>query len=262
MNNQQLGYNPTQENSIIGMTSPNLGDNQLIQPNYFNELADLPSVDIFQDTGCLDCLFPLCIPNKYRCHTPGGAQKLYEFHEDSGCCERCCLYNCRGFTMNINNFVSPKNNVSVLMEGKKPCSLICYCGCGCGKPSLSVSLKSPQGMMLGKAQLNFDSCLCAICDNRIDIIDKAGQLRYCIKKKCFCIGCFAGCCAKCCDILFHIYQDNSEVGYVTKLGCDGIRLFFTKADNFTINFPSQASPEEKMLIIIGVILLDYFSFYL
>ena len=176
MNNQTPGYNATQENSSIGMTIPNSGDNQLIQMNqsYFNELADLSSVDIFQDTGCIDCLFPLCTTNRYRCHASGGNQKLYEFQEESDCCERCCLYPCRSFTMNINNIVSPKNNVSVLMEGKKPCSLICYCGCGCGKPSLSVSLKSPQGMILGKAKLNFDSCFCAIFNNRIEIIDKAG----------------------------------------------------------------------------------------
>ena len=224
-------------------------------------MADLSSVDIFQDTGCIDCLFPLCISNKYRCHAPGETQKWYEFQEESDCCERCCLYSCRSFTMNISNIVSPKNNISVLMEGKKPLSHICCCGCGCGRQSLSVDLKSPQGMKLGSAKLNFDSCFCAILKNHIEIIDKTDQLKYSIKPNCFWIGYACGCCSKCYEILYHIYQDDVEVGNITKLSCDGIRLFCTKADNLTINFPLQASPEEKMLIIIGVILLDYISFY-
>lgn len=259
MNNQSLGYNP---NSTIGEMEPHLApENMAVNQTYFSELVDLPSVNIFQKGECIDCLFPYCTENRYECHAPGGLKRiLYEFHEDSNPIERCCCFHCRGFKMQINNIINPKNNISVLMEGRKPCSLVCLYGCGCGKPSLSVNITSPVGMNLGKAKLNYNSCFCAIFKNRIDIFDNAGQIRFCIRPNCFCIGCFCGSYAKCCDILYHIYQNDVAVGNVTKLTCNEFRTFCTKANDFTINFPPQAKPEEKMLIIIGVILLDYLSF--
>ena len=47
-----------------------------------------------------------------------------------------------------------------------------------------------------------------------------------------------------------------------KLKCSSCYTFCPKGDNYDISFPPNASPEEKFLIIIGVILLDYLSFFI
>ena len=69
-------------------------------------------------------------------------------------------------------------------------------------------------------------------------------------------------CARCCSILYNITDDKgAKVGQVEKLSCDGLGTCCPKADNYSIRFPPDASPGEKMLIIVGTILLDFLSFF-
>lgn len=57
-------------------------------------------------------------------------------------------------------------------------------------------------------------------------------------------------------------QDGQTVGTIIKDTCNDAVTFFTKADNYLINFPLNATPQDKMLLICGAILIDYLSFYL
>jgi hypothetical protein len=230
------------------------------EQGYFNELSDLNSVDIVQKTSYIDYLCP-CTENVFQVHYPDKQKRiLYEMYEKSDCCERCCCFRLRSFNMKINNMTSQKNPNSILMDAHKICALPCIYGCGCGKPEITIDMKSPVQSHLGKVRMDYESCFCAICENRIDITDKSGNLRYVIKKSGVCIGCFGGCFCKCCSFDFDICENNNIVGKITKLTCDRIRIFCTKADIYTINFPSNASPEEKMLLIMGTILLDSLNF--
>jgi hypothetical protein len=230
--------------------------------SYFEELAGLKQVLINQKTSCVDCLCSICLPNKYEVLNPNTNNKLYELQEFSNFCERFCFYRCRGFKMIINNFVNSINNISVILEGRKACTggiIECF---GCGKPKILVDVKTPQGFVLGKIAMNWKSCCCPACTSRIDIIDNAGILKYVIKANCFSIGTHCYFITKCCDILYHIKQNKEKVGKIEKISCDSCRTCITKADQFCIYFPPNATPEEKMLLIIGAILIDYQSFYL
>jgi hypothetical protein len=231
---------------------------------YFNELSDLNSVDIVQKTSYIDYLF-LCTENVFQVHYPDKQKRiLYEMYENSDCCERCCCFRFRSFNMKINNLVNQKNPNSIILDSHKTCALPCIYGFGCGKPEITIDIKSPVQSHLGKVRMNYESCVCAICDNHIDITDKSGNLRYVIKKNDICIGCFfacaGGCCCKCCSINFDICENNNVVGSVTKLTCDRCRICATKADIYTLIFPPNATPEEKMLLIMGTILLDSINF--
>ena len=46
-----------------------------------------------------------------------------------------------------------------------------------------------------------------------------------------------------------------------KKSCNSCRICCTKSDKYTIKFPRLSTPEEKILLIIGCILIDYQSFY-
>ena len=244
---------------------PNHSAPPIIIPNQslFKELAGLEKVNINQRTSCLDYIFPLCTPNKYEVLNYDTNEILYEFKEESECFERACCYTCRGFLMKINNIVTSNNNISVLLEGTKPFGVGLILYFGCQKPKIFVNVKTPQGFILGKIAMNWNSCCCPTCSTQIEIIDNTGKLIYIIRANSFAIGIYCCChCTKCFEILYHIIQNDIKVGKMKKLTCDSCRICWTKGDQFSIFFPPQATPEEKMLLIIGCILIDYQSFFL
>lgn len=254
------------QNIVNNQSETNIEMIQNIPPSiintqgYFNELSDLNSVDVVQKSSYIDYLCR-CTKNIFQVHYPDKKKRiLYEMYENSDCCERCCCFFYRSFNMKINNLTSEKNPNSIIMEAHKICSLPCLYGFGCGKPEINIDIKSPVQSHLGKARMDYKSCVCAICDNHIDITDKSGKKRYVIKRNDICIGCLAGYFVKCCSIEFDIWENDKIVGKIVKLTCDRIRICCTKADIYTINFPSKASPEEKFLLIMGTILLDCLNF--
>ena len=237
--------------------------NPLFSRTLFPDLSDLNIIDINQVTNCADCLFPVCFANDYEVLNESG-QKIYHLKEKSGCCERICCYKCRGFNLKINKTITVNNNFNIFLEGEKDCKLDYFECFGCGKPSISINVKSPKGSFLGKVSVNWSSCCCPKCSTRIEIFNSYNQLKYVIKaNSCCCnIGTYYNHLPKCCDILYNIYQNKEKIGKIEKLSCSSCRIFCTKGDKYRIYFPSIATPEEKMLLIIGCLLIDYQSFYL
>ena len=234
-----------------------------ISQTLFPDLLDLDIIDINQDTNCADCLFPVCFANDYEVLNELG-QKIYHLKEKSGCCERIFCYNCRGFNLTINKTITVNNNSNISLEGEKDCKLDYFECFGCGKPSISINVKYPKDSFLGKVSVNWNSCCFPKCSTRIEIFNSNNQLKYVIKANSCC--CNIGICynhlPKCCDILYNIYQNKEIIGKIEKLCCSNYRIFCTKGDKYRIYFPPIATPEEKMLLIIGCLLIDYQSFYL
>ena len=255
---------------VVNQNEVNETNDAILNPNnlpvglnsssYLSHLSSLSSVVIKQRATCVECLNTRCVPNYYNVKHPLTDETLFEFKEKSGLLERYFCFQCRSYTMNVNSVPNYENNTYVKLKGNKQLTLPCLCGCGCGKPVFSMDIQFPQGGRIGRAKMNFNKCFCAICENRIDILDSNNNLRYVIKPNCFCIGCYCGCFAKCCTIEYHIYENNNIVGKLEKLSCDGLKTCCPKADYYLINFPTQATPEDKMLLIVGAILLDYISF--
>lgn len=249
-----------QNETQTGIASPIITDN-LNNDTFFAELGTVNNVKIIQKAECIEFLYPKCIPNRYEVVYPNG-QLMYDFKEKSDFCERYWCHPIRGFEMNITNVTSANNRTSVIMQGNKNCSIpFMYC-CGCGKPTFSIDVKSPIGFRIGKAKLGYDNICCYLCENRIDIFDNSNNIRYIIKPSCLCLGVYCHHYVKCCDFEYKIMQDGQTVGTIIKDTCNDAVTFFTKADNYLINFPLNATPQDKMLLICGAILIDYLSFYL
>ena len=256
----QMPTNPNETQMVMGTP--------IIQPSIniddcFTELANLSYVKICQKASCVECLYPRCVPNRYDVVGPND-QNMYYFTEKSDCCERYCFHPYRSFEMKIVNVTSSQNKKSVSMEGSKNCSIPFIFPFGCGKPVFSIDIKIPIGSRLGRVKLNYDNCCCYICSNHLDILDSSDNLKYIIRQNscCCCLGSAYGIYAKCCSIDYNIIQDNQIVGKITKDVCNGKITFCTKADNYTITFPLNASPQDKMLLICGAILIDYLSYYI
>ena len=98
------------------------------------------------------------------------------------------------------------------------------------------------------------------CDLDSEIYDPRGNLRYEVVGNCCQMGlCCGADMKKLATIRFDITQNNMIVGSIRKLGAS-FGEFFTKADSYQIQFPPNATPEEKMLIIINGLMIDYLYF--
>ena len=74
-----------------------------------------------------------------------------------------------------------------------------------------------------------------------------------------CKNCF---CGKITECLFEIYEENGNIdGYIKRLPARGLQ-FLSDSDSYDIRFPQNASPSEKLLIILATILIDYQYFEL
>ena len=61
------------------------------------------------------------------------------------------------------------------------------------------------------------------------------------------------------EIEFKIIQNQEVVGMMKKITatmCEN----FTKADSYKISFPNKVTPEEKILLIVAGLLIDYQNF--
>jgi len=242
--------------NINDTTNENI--NQIISLKMIPELETLQKVNIIQEVECIDCCCYCCTQNKYGIIDPLTEQKLFDLKENSFCLERCCCFSCRGFMMKINN---TGGNVRNTYDGEKGCSLPCLLGNGCGQPSIKVTLTAPNNKFLGSVKMDYDNCCFSLCSHKIVIRNEKKEIKYHIQRNCYCIGCYCGIFPKCCDVLYTIYQGSQALGEVKKLKCSSCYTFCPKGDNYSIIFPPNASVEEKFLIIIGAILLDYISFY-
>ena len=251
------------KNDPMNKTTSELKNTISLNLDLVPELANLKKVKIVQDVEFIDCICACCTQNKYSVMVPETDEKLFDFKENSDCPERVCCFGCRGFIMKISNLGG--NARLNTYDGEKGCSLPCLYLNGCGQPSIKVTLTAPNHQLLGSVKMEYDNCCFSICSHTIVIRDEKKNIKYHIQRTSFCIACFIpyfSCLAKPCDLLYHIYEGNQVVGEIKRVKCSGCYTFCPKGDNYEINFPDNASPVEKFLIINGVILLDYLSFFL
>lgn len=103
---------------------------------------------------------------------------------------------------------------------------------------------------------------CKCCDPAFDIYDENNNLKYVISGEC--------CqCGLCCKSLGKFYETRFEI-YSVNDGNSGIskgsivrkipnlvNALFTDADNFDVNFPSNATEYDKLMIIGATLMIDY-----
>lgn len=222
----------------------------------FTELSQCSGAIIRQQIEFLEAFTGCETQNRYHVFllSPMGIKYAFKCSERSDACARCCCpASNRPLELIIRHIISSEQLNSdlakIFIHVKKPC--VCGCCCFC-RPHMDVRL-ADNNALIGRVR---EPCTC--CDLDTEIYDSAGNFKYLITGDC----CQAGlcCCEKLSSVRFDIIQNNTYVGSIKKLVATNFGEFFTKADSYRIDFPANASPEEKMLLIISGLMIDYQNF--
>ena len=175
----------------------------------------------------------------------------FKCSERSDTCVRCCCNaSSRPLELVIKHIISSeqlKNDLAKdFIRVNKPFECACCCFC---RPHMDVRL-TDNNALIGKVR---EPCTC--CDLDTEIYNSNGNYRYLITGD----YCQTGlcCCPKLSSVKFDILENNSLVGRMKKLSAQSLGEFFTKADSYQIDFPQLSSAEERMLLIIAGLMIDY-----
>ncbi len=223
------------------------------------ELALSPSVLIRQQPQFFEQISGCESPNRYFVFSQSpqtGFKMLFKCKEQSECCQRnCCSASMREFVMDIKHIANAgalnENFQNSFVHVNKPFKCTCCC---LERPEM-IANYSANGELVGKVKQPF-SC----CDPIFTIYDNAGTMRYFIYADCCQCGlCCSGPCAKMSEVTFNIYRDanmGQPIGSIVKKIANFSELI-TSADSYQVNFPADARPNEKLLLIITGLMIDY-----
>ena len=223
------------------------------------ELALSPSVLIRQQPQFFEQISGCESPNRYFVFSQSpqtGFKMLFKCKEQSECCQRnCCSASMREFVMDIKHIANAgalnENFQNSFVHVNKPFKCTCCC---LERPEM-IANYSANGELVGKVKQPF-SC----CDPVFTIYDNAGTMRYYIYADCCQCGlCCSGPCAKMSEVTFNIYRDanmGQPIGSIVKKIANFSELI-TSADSYQVNFPADARPNEKLLLIITGLMIDY-----
>jgi hypothetical protein len=231
--------------------------------NCENAIIDQPITYLQLASGCIT-------ENEFSVYldTPRGLLYTFYFKEKSNClCRNCCKQAKRPFDM-WASYVPSAKEIEHKVERHyfyidRPCGCNHYCCfCNCIRPKMKVSY-AKTGKYLGTI---IDSCDC--CNKKLEIYDDTEQLIYEIETSCCQIGlCFDRNAETVAKIDFKIYNSGEKVGHIIKvpsladklarIQVDSYHGFHDASNNFIVNFPENATPEHKFLLIIAAIKLGY-----
>ena len=225
------------------------------------ELNNIHSVIIKQQPEFLEAYSGCETQNRYHVFglTQMGYVYLFKCLERSGWCTRNCLASSiRPFTMEIRHIASigqfdpsfSKNFANALRNFK------CTCFC-LNRPEIIVSL-SDSGKFVGKIINPF-----TFCDPEFEVYNTSGELKYLVKGDCCQCGllCSNNFCGKLSEVYFPIYKGRGggQVGNIVKKVAQ-LHEMVTDADTYMVDFPNDATPEEKLLLISLGLFIDYLYF--
>ena len=238
---QGLIYNQEQ----IALATNFVGNQMFVQQisSPLDVLANSLRAYVYQDLSMLEVLGFCDVPNKYNVAViTKSNQKLMLFKciENSGWCQRnCCPSGQAAFDMDVNTF---DTNTKVA-DLEKPFSCACFCCC---RPELTA--KYANGNTFGRATEPY-----CVMKPTFNIYDASNQLKYIIVFDC--------CNWGCCDYNANIYKadnENTAIGTISKKAT--LKDLLLSCTTFEIVFPNDATPDDKMLIISNVLLIDYRMF--
>ena len=219
------------------------------------ELAQSSGAVIRQEVELMEAMTGWETQNRYHVflQTPMGIKYAFKCNERSGSCARCCCSaQSRPLQMMIRHVISSEmlnsDMAKLFININKPFECACCCFC---RPHMDVSLVDNQ-QYIGRIT---EPCTC--CDDDIDIYNAQGQLKYNILGDCCQVGlCCGADVQKLANINFDVLEKGVIVGSMRKLSAS-FGEFFTKADSYQLTFPPNATPEEKMLLIVAGLMIDY-----
>lgn len=217
---------------------------------------------VSQEMELLEIITNCETPNRYHVFLQdeyGNSKYLFKCKEESSWYQRnCCPAGSRGLEMNIKHVI---NQVSLNDDFSKP--YIKYdkpfkCTCCClGRPVMKgtfLQTNTPIGTIQEP---------CTVCDPMINVISKEGALKYHITTNCCQCGycCRNSICGKLSKVNFSIFKPgedpNSKTAGMVTRQVKGVQNMISDADCYKLVFPSDATPEDKLMLIGAVLMLDY-----
>jgi hypothetical protein len=147
---------------------------------------------------------------------------------------------------------------SPVFELERPFHCRWYC-CPCDICHQEIRVRS------GKHPLGRVIEMCWCCHPTLHVEDAHGDLKYklvgdnmCLR----CCNCFYWFCRCCPEYVIEIKNPKTDKkeGKIKKKFAGVAKELFTDADNFKIHFPSDATPNERALLLGSVVLADYLYF--
>ena len=182
---------------------------------------------------------------------------IFKCKEISSCLMRnCCPGSTRSFKMKViqtlsnNLYGSSYNNPYLIFE--KPFKCTCCC---LARPYMKGTL------MENKMNLGFISEICTILNPTFEIYDRNNVRKFIIKIPCYQCGfiCRNTCCGKLSKVVGEIYNGNNMngnlIGSIVKKV--SVKEFISDANSFLIDFPNDATPTDKLLILGNTLMIDY-----
>ncbi|MCQ2820033.1 MAG: hypothetical protein MJ252_22430, partial [archaeon] len=243
------GYVPAQPQPVLMVNDP------------LEKLGACSSALIEQQFELLEVLTGCETKNRYNVSLlfNGAKVPLFACQEESSWCSRnCCPSDSRPFMMKMKQIVA--QNVVTREDFTKPYITFqrdfkCTCCC-LARPNMKGTFNE-SGVYFGKVQ---EPCSC--CSPVFNVYNKDNLIRYSIFIDCcqcgFC--CRTSFCGKLSEAVFNIFEGNSTqgvpVGKITRK-VRGFENLISDADTFVLEFPPSASPEEKLMLIGSVLMIDY-----
>ena len=222
------------------------------------ELENCTGLLIRQEPEFFEALTGCETPNRYHVfgQSSEGIKYLFKCKEISSWFTRnCCPSDIREFNMEINH-VSSDNMMNPAMtktfaSAFKPfkCTICCLC-----RPELFLTLTE------GQIKMGTIRHICTICDPEFEVFDERNQLKYIVNASCCQCGllCANNFCGKLSEAIFNILEpvNRQIIGKIVKKPADYSEMV-TDADSYQINFPSIASPNDKLLLMSLGLMIDY-----
>lgn len=187
--------------------------------------------------------------------------ELLKAKEESDCLCRICLMKWREFTMDISSEATG-NVVYKIMRPFK-CTLLCCCVM-INPQELSIS--DDQGNVIGRTVQDWQ-CLPAMCGKTyLKVEDKDGNTQYNIEhNQCCNANAFNPAVPCLCPVNhFSIMSADmtQEVGGLDNIfpGCNFEGLCSPDTDNYKLTFPTDATPDQKAMLLGSTVLIEYLFF--
>lgn len=231
-------------------------------------LVTVQNVFIKQALEWIEIVSSYEVANRYFIYTKNqndpGYTMLFYGKETSTCCERnCTCESSQPMQMLIKHASKPNfdhdftNDTFAVFNKPYTASFFCCC-----RPESTGHYRSIEGSRFGKLYQPY-TC----CNPAYQVRNNQGHVIYTISTSCCTCGYLCGNCCGFDRVVFYIFKGTSfnlndtqsAVGRIIKHAM-GWNTFITDSDNMEIDFPIDATPEEKLNLIGTALLIDYTCF--
>ena len=209
-------------------------------------------------TGCeMESVFDIFQKDPTKEATQG--KRIWRAVEESSCAQRNCVQqSCRAFNVKVMNMQkSPFDDAPVSLHMNRPCTCASLCF---NRPFVTLNfVEDGRNIYLGKISDPY-----SLCHLEFVVHDKADRPIYQVKAPCLqggviCRGCP---CAPCEKVSLGVVdlRSGQPVPPISKLNPSCLKDFMQNSDNFSMEFPVNASWEDRSLLMAAIIFIDFMMF--